>query len=83
MKKWAYYGEVSTEYLFNKSKLAVRIYRYCYVAFVFLGAVSSLDMVWSISETMNGLMAIPNFIGIIGLSKVVKSATKEHFDTLK
>lgn len=76
---WAYYGEVSMEYLFHNSKTAVGIYRYVYVVFVFIGAVGSLDLVWSISETMNGLMAIPNLIGIIGLSKVIKSITQEGF----
>ncbi len=80
---WAYYGEVSMEYLSNNSKTAVQIYRCIYIVFVFLGAVASLDLVWGISETMNGLMAIPNLIGIIGLSKVVKTATKEHFGALK
>ena len=80
---WAYYGEVSIEYLFHNSKTAVRIYRCCYIVFVFVGAVGSLDLIWSISETMNGLMAIPNLIGIIGLSKVIKTATAEHFNKLK
>ena len=80
---WAYYGEVSIEYLFNNSKVAVQIYRCCYVAFVFLGAVGNLDLVWSISETMNGMMAIPNLIGILGLSKVIKTVTKDHFSRLK
>lgn len=80
---WAYYGEVSIEYLSHNSKTAVRIYRYCYILFVFLGAVGSLDLIWSISETMNGLMAIPNLIGIIGLSKVIKTVTMSHFNQLK
>ena len=80
---WAYYGEVSIEYLSNKSKKAVLIYRCVYVLFVFLGAVGNLNLIWLISETMNGLMTIPNLIGIIGLSKVVKNATKEHFSLLK
>ena len=80
---WAYYGEVSIEYLSHNSKTAVRIYRCCYIVFVFLGAVGNLDLIWSISETMNGLMAIPNLIGIIGLSKVIKTVTTEHFKKLK
>jgi len=80
---WAYYGEVSVGFLTNKSKTAVWIYRCVYVAFVFLGTVGSLDLIWSISETMNGLMAIPNLIGIIGLCKIVRSVTKEHFNNLK
>ena len=77
---WAYYGEVCMEFLSNKSKKAVLVYRFIYVVFVFIGTIGSLDLIWSISETMNGLMAIPNLIGIIGLSGVVKKATKEHFD---
>ncbi len=76
---WAYYGEVSMEFLSGKSKKAVLVYRCIYVAFVFIGTVGSLDLIWSISETMNGLMAIPNLIGVIGLSKIVKTATKEYF----
>ena len=47
---------------------------------VFIGAIGNLDLIWSISETMNGLMIIPNMIGIIGLYKVVTSITKEHFN---
>ena len=76
---WAYYGEVCTEFLSNKSNKAVQAYRIIYVIFVFIGTIGSLDLIWSISETMNGLMAIPNLIGIIGLSKVIGSATSEYF----
>ena len=76
---WAYYGEVCTEFLSNKSNKAVQAYRIIYVIFVFIGTVGSLDLIWSISETMNGLMAIPNLVGIIGLSKVIGSATSEYF----
>lgn len=78
---WAYYGEVCMEFLSRNSKKAVLAYRCIYVAFVFIGTIGSLDVIWSISETMNGLMAIPNLIGIIGLYKVVKKLTKEHFTT--
>lgn len=76
---WAYYGEVCTEFLSNKSNKAVLAYRIIYVMFVFIGTIGSLDLIWSISETMNGLMAIPNLVGIIGLSKVIGSATSEYF----
>lgn len=76
---WAYYGEVCIGFLTKKSKKAIMIYRVVYVAFVFVGAVGKLDLIWSISETMNGLMIIPNMIGVIGLYKVVKEATKVHF----
>lgn len=76
---WAYYGEVCVEFLTKNSKIAVNIYRVIYVLFVFVGAVSNLELIWSISETMNGLMAIPNLIGVLGLCGMVKKLTKEHF----
>lgn len=77
---WAYYGEVSIGFLAGQSHAAVPVYRLVYVAFVFIGAVGSLDVVWGVSETMNGLMAIPNLIGLLGLWKVVRDATREHFE---
>ena len=80
---WAYYGEVCVGYLFRNSRKAVLIYRCVYVLIVFVGTVGELDLIWSISETMNGLMIIPNLIGILGLFKVVQKITKEHFDSLK
>ena len=76
---WAYYGEKAVEFLFHKSQKAVFVYRLIYIACVFLGAVGNLDIIWNISDTMNGLMAIPNLIGIIGLSGIVVAATKEYF----
>lgn len=80
---WAYYGEVSIQYLTNKSKKAVLVYRIIYVLMVFVGAVGSLDLIWSISETMNGLMAIPNLVGLISLSGVVTKLTKDYFSDKK
>lgn len=80
---WAYYGEVCIGFLTNKSRTAVLIYRIIYVIFVFLGTVGELDLIWSISETMNGLMIIPNLIGVVGLFGTVRQLTKEHFSALK
>ena len=76
---WAYYGEVSVGYLTKNSKVAVYIYRIVYVLMVYIGAIGSLDLIWSISETMNGLMAIPNLVGLISLSAVVSKLTKDYF----
>ena len=80
---WAYYGEVCVGYLFGKHPKSVLIYRCIYVAVVFVGTVSQLNLIWGISTAMNGLMIIPNLIGVIGLIKVVKKVTNEHFDALK
>ncbi len=75
---WSYYGEVSLEFLFGPK--VANAYKYLWVPLVFLGSVASLDAVWSISNTFNGLMAIPNLIGVFGLSKVVIDLTLEYFD---
>lgn len=80
---WAYYGEVAVGYIFKNRRKAVDIYRLIYVAVVFVGAVGSLELIWSISETMNGLMAIPNLIALLGLYKVVKKLTKEYFSEIR
>ena len=66
------------QYLTGSHKCVVG-YRVVYILFVFIGAVGNLELIWSISETMNGLMAIPNLIGIIGLYKVVRKLTKDYF----
>lgn len=77
---WAYYGEVCVGYIFkNHSKTAITIYRIIYVIFAFVGAVASIDIVWLIADCFNVLMALPNLIALIVLSKVVKDLTKEHF----
>jgi len=76
---WAYYGEVSARYLIKNQKVATIGYRLIYVVMVFVGAVSSLDAIWMVSEIMNGLMAIPNLIGLVCLSGVVVHITKDYF----
>ena len=71
---WAYYGEVCASYLFkNHAKVAVTVYRIIYVAFVFVGAIASIDVVWLVADCFNALMAVPNLIALIGLSGVVCS----------
>ena len=76
---WAYYGEVCVEYLSHKSKKAVSYYRVAYVSFVFVGAVAELNAVWSISETANAFMAVPNLIAVILLGNSVRDITQNYF----
>ena len=77
---WAYYGEVCASYLFkNHSKAAVTVYRLIYVAFVFVGAIANINIVWLVADCFNALMAVPNLIALIALSGVVVAATKAHF----
>jgi len=74
---WNYYGEKAIEYLFGSKSIA--IYRVFFTAAVIVGATISLELVWNFSDLMNGMMAIPNLIGLILLAKVVKSETDRFF----
>jgi len=76
---WEYYGEKSLEFLVRKQS-AVKIYRILFSVVTFVGATTTLQMVWDFSDTMNGLMAIPNLICLILLNKDI---AKECFDFQK
>ncbi|WP_174732821.1 alanine/glycine:cation symporter family protein [Mesobacillus harenae] len=78
---WSYYGEKCFSYLFSKS--VVIYYRIVFVLAVFLGSILHLDIVWGIADIMNGLMAFPNLIGLLGLSGVVVLETRKIIKTIK
>lgn len=63
---WSYYGERCVEYLTSRKNIL--IYKALYILFVMFGSVMKLDLVWSISDTFNGLMAFPNLIALVLLS---------------
>ncbi len=71
---WCYYGEKYFEYLVGVK--AVIGYRIVYTLAVFVGAVSSLSLVWNLADIFNGLMAVPNLIALVALSGVVLEETK-------
>ena len=71
---WSYFGECAMHYLFRGKH--IRLYKVCYVFFLYIGCTSSLNLVWEISDTLNGLMAIPNLTALLMLSKEVISLTK-------
>ena len=66
---WSYYGERSFEYLTNGKY--IKIYRLIYALIVYIGCITEITLVWEISDTFNGLMAIPNITALIFLSKEV------------
>lgn len=74
---WSYYGEKAMEYLFG-TKLLIP-YRILFVALIFVGAIAKLELVWNISDILNGLMALPNLIGLLFLTPVIISETKNYF----
>ena len=65
---WEYYGEKSLEYLVS-NRTVIYLYRAVFSCITFIGATQTLDVVWNFSDTMNGLMAIPNLLCLLILNK--------------
>ena len=74
---WALYGTRCCEFLFGSK--AIKPYQIIFLVIIFVGATMELSLAWSIADTLNGLMAIPNLIALVGLSGVVVRETKRHF----
>jgi len=74
---WSYYGETAITYLFGRR--AELPYRLVWIGFVYLGATGSLRFIWSVSDTLNGLMAIPNLIAVLGSLGLVLRLAREFF----
>lgn len=79
---WEYNGEKALEFLLKKP-LYCYIYRVVFSVLTYIGATASLNIVWSFSDIANGLMAVPNLIGLLALSGVLAKETKEFQKTLK
>ncbi|MGH7636813.1 MAG: alanine/glycine:cation symporter family protein [Gemmatimonadaceae bacterium] len=75
---WSYYGETGAVYLFG-SKVAMP-YRILWLVFIYLGSVGSLQLIWSVADTLNGLMAIPNLISVLISLPLLRKLHKEFFD---
>ncbi len=85
---WSYYGEKATEFCFRGTgvkgqKIATMIFKVLYVVLIVASAIIESDLAWAISDTCNGLMAIPNLIALIGLSGLVCRITKNYYDRKK
>ena len=73
---WYYFGEVNVRHLFGKK--AVKFYAVLVVAFVILGSTLKVDLVWNMSDMFNGLMVLPNLIGLLACTLTVYRITKEY-----
>ena len=71
---WYFFGETNVKALFGKK--AVKVYAVIVVFFIILGSGLKVDLVWSLSDMFNGLMVIPNLIGLLALSGLVVRITK-------
>lgn len=78
---WNYYGERCAEYLLGVKSILP--YRIVFIALVAVGPFLSLDLIFIIADIVNGMMAFPNLIGLIGLRKVVIKETEDYFQQLK
>lgn len=73
---WSFYGTKALEYLFGTK--ATYVYKVIFVLFIIVGSTMKLGLAWDISDTLNGLMAIPNLIGVLTLSGIVFAITKDY-----
>ena len=78
---WNYYGERCVQYLVGVK--GIMPYRIIFIALVACGAFIKLDIIWVLADIVNGLMAIPNLIALIGLSGVVVAETKRYYAHLQ
>ena len=74
---WAYYGELASSYLFGEG--IKKYYRIVYVIFVFVGANMDLGLAWTVSNILNGLMALPNLYALWRLAPVLVKLEKDFF----
>jgi len=79
---WNLYGSRCCEYLFGTPRASL-VYKVLFLPVILAGATMDLQLAWDISDTLNGLMAIPNLIAVLLLSPVVCKLTKEYFDREK
>ena len=80
---WSYYGERCFGYLTGGNKAVDMIYKGIFIVVVVFGAIGSGTLMWDISDTLNGMMAIPNLVALLALSGVTVSITKDYFKNKK
>jgi AGCS family alanine or glycine:cation symporter len=74
---WSFYGETSAVYLLGER--VILPYRLLWVLAVWLGATGSLRLVWDISDTLNGLMAVPNLVAVLGSAGLIRTLVRDFF----
>ena len=80
---WAYYSEKCLQYLMGgKNAKATLIYRWVYIAAIFIGPYLTVSAVWTSADIFNGLMAFPNLVALILLSGIAAKETKDYLERL-
>jgi len=75
---WSHYGSKAVEYLINEK--AVVVFRIIFVSFIIVGALATSSLAWDISDTFNGMMMIPNLIGVLSLAPLVHRLTTNYIN---
>ena len=75
---WSYYGSKVTEYLFGLT--VAKIYRFVFLVLIIFGAVMESNLAWDMSDTFNGLMMIPNLIGLLAMTPLIIKLTRNYVD---
>ena len=75
---WSHYGTTAWQYLFGEKTQI--IYKIVFVVMIYFGCTMSLQLAWDLSDTFNGLMMIPNLIGVLALCPLVAKITKNYVD---
>lgn len=73
---WYYYGERCAVYLLGEK--VILIYKILWIVGIFVGSITELNLIWNMADILNGLMAIPNLIAVLLLSKVIADETKKY-----
>lgn len=73
---WYFFGEQNIRYLFGKRM--AKVYAVVVVIFIFIGSTLKVDLVWALADCFNGLMVIPNLLGVLALSPLVSKLTKDY-----
>jgi AGCS family alanine or glycine:cation symporter len=81
MISWSYYGDRCFEYLLGPR--AITPYRYLFCLFIVVGAIGGLDLIWTIADNLNALMAVPNLIALLGLAPVAVVETKDYLRRMR
>ena len=78
---WNYYGERCAEYLWGVK--SIKMYRIIFIMIIASSAIMKLEMIWIVADIVNGLMAFPNLVGLLGLSSEVVHETNKYFKQIK
>ncbi|MDO4390917.1 MAG: sodium:alanine symporter family protein [Clostridia bacterium] len=79
---WCLYGTRCAEFLFKSTKV-IKPYQIIFCLIIVLGAVTELSLVWDLADTLNGLMALPNLVGLLALSPIVIKLCREYFNGVR